>query len=297
MESNIAFTGAVKNLIIDMDGVLWRGETPMAGLVEFFAALGELELGYILATNNATKTAAQYSQKLARLGVDVPAARILTSSEATAAYLRQEFPAGSRAYLVGEAGLRDALDAAGLDVSSEPLDVLVAPDGRLPEPPPLVVVGLNRRVCYAELATAAVYIARGARFVATNPDPSLPSEWGQLPGAGALLAFLTTTTGVEPTVVGKPGRILFEEALRRLNGSPSNTAMVGDRLTTDVAGAQRAGLRTVLLLSGVATLGDVAAGAIKPEWIFEDIAALTEALVNSHRSTVNSQQSTTKNQP
>jgi 4-nitrophenyl phosphatase len=295
MEHNRAFTGAVKNVIIDMDGVLWRGETAMAGLVEFFAALGELEMGYILATNNATKTAAQYRQKLARLGVDVPAARILTSSEATAAYLRQEYPAGSRAYVVGEAGLLEALTTAGLDVSSEPLDVQAAPQGRVPQPPPLVVVGLNRRVGYAELATAAVFIARGARFVATNPDPSLPSEWGQLPGAGALLAFLTTTTGVEPTVVGKPGRILFEEALRRLNGSAADTVMVGDRLTTDVAGAQRAGLRAVLLLSGVATLGDVAAGEIKPDWIFEDIAALTEALVNSQQSTIISQQSTVDN--
>jgi 4-nitrophenyl phosphatase len=288
MESNRPLNRSFRNLIIDMDGVLWRGETPMPGLVEFFAAIQALELGYVLATNNATKTAAQYSDKLAGFGVDVPARRILSSSEATAAHVRRHHPAGTAVYVIGEAGLRDTLAAAGFDVFSEPLDVH-KPPGKQPAAgvrspaatPPLVVVGLNRRVCYDELATAALYIAAGAHFIGTNPDPSWPSEWGQLPGAGAMLAFLKATTGVEPEVVGKPGRILFQEALRRLNGAAGETVMVGDRLTTDVAGAKAAGLRAVLLLSGVATRADVAESKIKPDWIFEDIAALTAVLVNS----------------
>jgi 4-nitrophenyl phosphatase len=290
MESSKPLSGTLRNLIIDMDGVLWRGETAMAGLVEFFAAIRELELGYILATNNATRTAAQYSDKLARLGVDVSPGHILTSSEATAAYLRQDHPAGTAVYVIGEAGLCEALAAAAFDVITEPLNVHAPPathahlaGSPLRATPPLVVAGLNRRVCYQELATAALYIAAGADFIGTNPDPSWPSEWGQLPGAGALLAFLTTATGVEPKVVGKPGQIVFQEALHRLGGSTSDTVMVGDRLATDIAGAQAAGLRAILLLSGVATLADVQTSPVKPDWIFEDIAALTAALTGANR--------------
>ncbi|MEW5986869.1 MAG: HAD-IIA family hydrolase, partial [Chloroflexota bacterium] len=244
--------------------VLWHGETPAAGLPEFFSTVRRLGLGFILATNNATRTAAQYRQKLAGFGVDVPAVQILNSAEATAAYLGQHYPAGTPLYTIGEAGLRDALTAQGFTLTSEGAAVVVA--------------GLHKHVCYEELATATLLIHQGARFVGTNPDVTFPSERGPLPGAGAILAFLSAATGVEPTIIGKPYPALFAEALRRLGGAAAATVMVGDRLNTDIAGGRAAGLRTILLLSGISTRQEALSGPIRPDWIFEDLQDLTTHL-------------------
>ncbi|MCB8966669.1 MAG: HAD-IIA family hydrolase [Ardenticatenaceae bacterium] len=261
----------IKNLILDMDGVLWRGETPMPGLVDFFATMRHLQMGFALATNNATKTAVQYVEKLARFGVDVPAANIVTSAEATAAYLRQEYEAETAVYVVGESGLHNAIAAQGFHIISG----AEVRDGAVPT---LVVAGFTRYATYDELAMGALAVHKGSRFVGTNPDPSFPSELGPLPGAGAIIAFIQTATGVTPTLVGKPGPIMFQQAMQRLGGTPANTAMVGDRLTTDIAGGQAAGLATILVLSGISSRDDVANGDIKPDYIFADITELTEKL-------------------
>jgi 4-nitrophenyl phosphatase len=260
------------NLILDMDGVLWSGESPAPGLAEFFMALRSLSLGYVLATNNATRTSAQYVEKLARMGVVVPADKIVTSSEATAAYLLREHPAGATVYPVGERGLRDALSAAGhrlleLDGSGSPQATADA-----------VVVGLNREVCYPHLARATLLIRSGARFIGTNADLTLPTEAGLLPGAGSLLAFLSAATGVEPIIVGKPQPILFEQALSRVGGTTADTVMVGDRLATDIVGAHALGMRTILLLSGVSGLADLAGSPVQPDWVFGDLKELTTFL-------------------
>jgi 4-nitrophenyl phosphatase len=270
----------LNNLIIDMDGVLWRGETALPGLVAFFETLDRLGIGYVLATNNATKTAVQYTEKLARLGVAMPAERILTSSQATAAYLSRRYPAGTAVYVVGEAGLHEAVAAAGFTVLQPGAELLFEEDR-----PAAVVVGLNRHVCYDDLAAAALLIQAGAEFIGSNPDPSLPAERGQMPGAGALLAFIQATTKVEPIIIGKPGPIIFQEALRRLAGDTAVTAIVGDRLTTDIAGGQAAGLKTILVLSGVSTRADVAQSTIQPDWTFADIKELTAALENISATT------------
>lgn len=266
--------GQIRHLILDMDGVLWRGETPIVDLPAVFAALWELEIGFVLATNNATKTAQQYQEKLRRLGVDLPARQILNSAEATAGYLRRHYPAQETVYVIGEEGLRRALQAQGFRV---------LPAGAEEDAPPdetdaaVVVAGLDRAFNYDKLAEAGRLIRNGAAFIGTNPDPSFPSERGPLPGAGAILAAISAVTGVTPTIIGKPGRALFAEALRRLNGSPANTAMVGDRLSTDIAGAQAAGLPAILLLSGVTSEEELAGSPIKPDWVFADLRALTAA--------------------
>jgi 4-nitrophenyl phosphatase len=262
---------SIRNLILDMDGVLWHGETPMPGLVDFFTTLRRLEINFVLATNNATKTAVLYTQKLARFGVELPARQILTSAEATAAYLRDQYPNGAELYVVGEVGLRDALTAQGFHiVTAETVEKGAAP--------PLVVLGFTRHATYRDLALGALLVHKGARFIGTNPDPSFPSEVGPMPGAGALLAVISTATGVQPTVIGKPGPLLFQEGLQRLGGAPHNTAMVGDRLTTDIVGGQTARLFTILLLSGVTRHEDIERLDIHPDLVLADINALAARL-------------------
>lgn len=262
----------IKNLILDMDGVLWRGETPIVDLGRFFGTLRELDIPFVLATNNATKVATQYQEKLARLGADVPAGQILTSSEATASYLKGVLPAGATIYPVGEEGLRIALQNQGFNLLDH--NGYIKPGSRAEA----VVVGFNREVCYPQLASASALILRGAKFVGTNPDVSFPSEYGPLPGAGSLIAFIEAATGVKAEIVGKPGRVMFQEALRRLNSNPAETAMVGDRLGTDILGGHNAGLQTILVLSGITQLYELKTSTLRPTHVFADINALANYL-------------------
>jgi 4-nitrophenyl phosphatase len=269
----------IKNLILDMDGVLWRGDTPMPQLAAFFAGLDELGIQYIMATNNATKTAAQYVKRFAGFGIDMPPERILGSAEATAQYLRTQYPAGTRAFVVGEQGLHDAMTAQGFEVvstvSAETQSSILP---QTVDNVDLVVSGFTRYANYTHFAAATWYIRNGARFVGTNGDLTIPSEMGPLPGAGSILSLLQTSTGVEPTVIGKPGPIMFQEALKRVSGSAENTAMVGDRLATDIQGATNAGIHSIMVLSGINTRADVASGTIKPTFIVDDINDLLAKL-------------------
>ena len=262
----------IENLIIDMDGVLWHGETPVPGLAHFFETLRHQNIGFVLATNNATKVATQYSEKLAGFGVDIPPSQILNSAEATAIYLREHFPPGASVYVIGTEGLRMALEAQGCRLLTG--EGFVGENARVDA----VVVGLTRDVCYEQLASATHLINQGAAFIGTNPDVTFPSELGHMPGAGALIAFVQTATDVEPVVVGKPNRAIFEESMRLVGGNTGNTVMVGDRLETDIAGAQAAGLRTILLMSGVTGPKELEASAVQPDWKFDNLSALTQFL-------------------
>lgn len=262
----------INHLLLDMDGVLWHGDTPLPGLVAFFDTLRRHQIGFVLATNNATKTAAMYTAKLARFGVDVPPEQILTSAEATATHMAGQYPPNTPIYIVGDKGLHDAMAAHGFRAIT-PADVRAGAEAAF------VVVGFTPHATYEDLAMASLLVHRGVRFVGTNPDPSYPSEIGPLPGAGALLAVITTATGVEPMLIGKPGPIVFQEAVKRLGGDPAGVVMVGDRLSTDIAGAKAAGLRAVLVLSGISTRADVAGSPVKPDYIFDDINALADFLV------------------
>jgi len=261
----------IQNLILDMDGVLWRGDTPMPGLAEFFERLRQLNIGFVLATNNASKTPAQYVAKLARFGVEAPESAVLTSAEATAEFLRGEYEGGTAVFVVGGAGLRQAVAKRGFRLLS--VEEVMAG-----ETAAVVAVGFYQEACYAEFAAGAICVHKGARFVGTNPDPTFPSEYGPLPGAGAFLALVETATGVAPTVIGKPGPLLFQDAMRRLGGTPENTAMVGDRLSTDIAGGIAAGIPTILLLSGITSREDLAGSDIQPDYVFADITELGKRL-------------------
>ncbi len=251
---------AIRHLIVDMDGVLWRGDTPVPGLHEFFAFLREREIGFILATNNSSRLPEQYAEKLARFGVEVSPEHILTSSQVAAAYLATVAPPGTRVYAIGEEGVRQALEERGFVLTDEEAAY--------------VVVGWDRQLTWSKLATAALLIYEGAAFVGTNPDTSYPFERGPVPGNGAQLAALQTATGVAPLVVGKPEPWMYKEALRRMGAQRETTAVIGDRLDTDIAGGVRLGLKTVLVLSGIATQADLAASPVKPDLVCADIREL-----------------------
>ena len=251
---------SIRHLIIDMDGVLWRGDEPLPGLQEFFAFLRRRGIDFVLATNNSSQLPEYYVAKLARFGVEVALDSVLTSSQATAAYLAGLAPPGTRVYPIGGEGVGHALEQRGF---------VLADEGAA-----YVVVGWDQKLTWDKLATAALLIHAGAGFVGTNPDTNYPTERGPVPGAGAQLAALQVTTGVSPVVVGKPEPWMYEESLRRMDACRETTAVIGDRLDTDIAGGVRVGLTTVLLLSGISTEADLTVSTLKPDLVCADIGEL-----------------------
>jgi len=254
----------VRSLIVDMDGVLWHGDHPLPGLQAFFTFLRHHGVRFMLVTNNSSKTPAQYVNKLAGFGVEVAPDNILTSAQATAAYLAGLAPPGSRVYAIGEDGVREALTEQGF--------VLADKSGAGAS---FVIVGWDRFLTWEKLATAALLIQAGAGFIGTNPDVNYPTVRGKVPGNGAQLAALQVTTGVAPIVVGKPEVWLFREALRRMDARPESTAVVGDRIDTDILGGVRAGLMTILVLSGISTHSELATSHIRPDLVYSGIEELT----------------------
>lgn len=258
--------GRFKGLILDMDGVLYRGDQALPGAVELFPALRAAGLSFILLTNNATLTAQEFSQKLARMGIEVEPEYILTSAGATADYLAREYPQGGGVYVLGSASLRATVTTP---------TGFRAEDAR----PNFVVVGLDFSLTYRTLQQACSAIRRGAHFIATNPDLTLPVEGGELwPGAGSIAAAVQACSGVAPVVIGKPNTYMAEMALERLALAPSEVLCVGDRLDTDIACGARAGIPTALLLTGVSQLEDIPTAEAAPDYIFDDLPALITAL-------------------
>jgi 4-nitrophenyl phosphatase len=265
MKSNLNLND-IHALLIDMDGVLWRGNTPLPGLTDFFDFLQRRGLPFMLATNNASKTPAQYVQKLANFGVTVDPKHILTSSLATAIYLKQAFKKNrATVYVVGQEGLREAMSEAGFTVledSSQPAEAVVA--------------GIDFTLTYEKLKHAVLLIQRGARFIGTNGDLTFPLENGFAPGAGSILAAIQAATGVSPTIIGKPERFMFDLAVQKMGSTPEHTAMLGDRLETDILGGQQAGLKTIMVLTGVDNEDSIAQKGIQPDVIFGGIDELTQ---------------------
>ncbi len=267
-------TKAIKNLILDMDGVLWQGETPFSDINYFFDAITEMGLGVVMATNNASRTQAQYIEKLAKFNIHcIPEDMILTSAEVTAAFISPQLDKGASVYIVGGDGVRHAFKQRGHRLLTTE-QVFRGTQAQA------VIVGFYRHVTYDDLAMGCHLIHQGARFIGTNPDVSFPYEYGLLPGAGASLAFVQAATGVEPTIIGKPGKIIFEEALRRLNGTTADTVMVGDRLDTDVAGGVATGLTTFMVTTGISKREEVATSSVKPSRIFDSLTEIVEYLQN-----------------
>ncbi len=260
----------IKGLIIDLDGVLWRGRTFLEGVPEFFSFLRTNSMPLLLVTNNSTATPKSVADRLEGAGVQINPAEVLISSQATAVYLQHRFPSGTTIYAIGEDALKDTLSAAGFNLH-DTADGVQA-----------VVMGFDREINWVKMVEAAIAIQSGALFIATNPDLSFPIERGQAPGAGAFIAAVQLTTGVEPIIIGKPEPRLFDLARERLGLKAEQILAIGDRLETDILGAQRAGITTGLLLTGVTSSDQAEASAIKPDWIFDDLPSLTRELMRSH---------------
>jgi len=245
------FSPSIKALILDMDGVLWRAGEAIGDLKRNFDAITSCGLKVSLATNNSTRTSADYVKKLASFGVHVDESQVFNASSAAATLLKERFPEGGEIYMIGESGLAVALTRQGfMPYTAEENDKLPAIEKN---PPVAVVSGLDIGINYKKLAQATLLIRAGVPFYATNPDKSYPSPYGQLPGSGAILACLTAASGVEPIIAGKPESFLFNLAMQQMEVSPEETLVIGDRLETDILGGQNAGCKTALVLSGVST--------------------------------------------
>ena len=246
-------------LLFDLDGVLYRGDRAIEAAPTTMAELRRRGSRVVFLTNNSSRTPDQVADKLRSHGIEADQQEVVTSALATAELLAER--GGGRAFVIGMDGVREALSGAGIEVL----------DGR-PEDADLVVVGFDGEATYERLKTAALLVERGAKLVATNADASFPAADGLWPGAGALLAVVTTTTGVEPEIVGKPFAPLFESGLRR--GGGGRPLVVGDRLDTDIEGAAKLGWDTMLVLTGVSTRAEAEAGPVRPTVIAEDVSAL-----------------------
>ena len=249
-------------LLFDLDGVIYRGDEVVEGAPETIEAVRGAGPSVVFLTNNSSRTPERVAEKLVRLGVKADTSEVMTSAVATADLLARR--GGGTAYVIGGEGVTRALVDAGIDVV----------DG---EPPrvDLVVVGIDDDFTYARLRTASVLVQRGARLVATNADRTFPATGGELwPGAGALVAALETSTGVEAEVVGKPHAPLFEAALRRSGGS--TPLVIGDRLDTDIAGANALGWDSMLVLSGVSTDTELPDSPFRPTYVARDVRGLLE---------------------
>lgn len=256
----------VEGFIIDMDGVLWRGRTILDGVNEFFQYLEANELPYVLATNNATATPEEFAARLKQASVDVSLDHILTSALATASYLADRYPDSADLLVIGDTGLRTALTDRGFSIV-ESADQAEA-----------VVVGMDPKVNWKRMAEATLAIRAGAFFIGTNPDPSFPTERGQVPGNGAILAALEAASDQKPLVIGKPESHLYEQATKSLKIEPEKTLILGDRLETDILGGIKLGAPTALLMTGVTDHAAAKASDIKPTYIFQDLAELLNSL-------------------
>ena len=253
----------IRSWLMDMDGVLVREEHPVPGADRFIARLRELERPFLVLTNNSIYTPRDLSARLALSGLEVQEAAIWTSALATARFLEDQRPGGS-AFVIGEAGLTAALHDAGYTLNER------APD--------YVVLGETRTYSFERIAQAIRLIARGARFIATNPDPTGPTPDGPLPATGSVAALISRATGVEPYFVGKPNPLMMRSALNAIEAHSETTAMVGDRMDTDVVSGLEAGMHTVLVLTGSTTREQAARFPYRPSRIVESIAELVDEL-------------------
>jgi 4-nitrophenyl phosphatase len=259
----------LRGVLIDLDGVIYTGRDPIPGAARFLAEARRRGLRFLLVTNNSTASPERVAERLRAMAIEVSPDEILTSAQTAVAFVRAHSQPGARLRIVGEAGLRQAAETEGfvvVDAGDAAADWVIA--------------GLDRAFTYEKLTWATRAIMRGAHFVATNADALLPVEDGQvLPGAGAIVAAIQIATAVEPIVVGKPEPGLFEHGLRRLGGlPPDQVAMIGDRIETDVVGGRQAGLRTILVLSGVTTAAAAQAADPPPDAVVANLARVADLL-------------------
>lgn len=245
---------------MDMDGVLVREEQAIPGADRFLARLRELGRPFLVLTNNSIYTPRDLVARLAASGLEVPEEAIWTSALATARLLEDQRPGGS-AFVIGESGVTTALHNAGYTLTDRD--------------PDYVVLGETRTYSFEQITRAIRLIALGAKFIATNPDPTGPSVAGPLPATGSVAALISRATGVEPYFVGKPNPLMMRSALNAIDAHSETAAMIGDRMDTDIVSGLEAGMETILVLSGVTTREDAERFPYRAAKVVDSIADLT----------------------
>jgi len=259
-----------KTILLDGDGVLWKSNQPVPGIKPFFNFLDDKGVHWALLTNNNTRTAQDYIDKLGSFGIQAGPGSVFTSSTVTADYLLDKYGQEAFLHVVGMEGLTRTLKEAGFEFTSgeeQPTQKVTA-----------VVAGMDREINLQKITVAMRLIINGADFVATNTDGSFPTPEGINPGTGTVIGALQFASGTEPYVVGKPQPAIFKTALKSLGSRPEETLMVGDRLETDILGANQLDIQSAAVLTGVTSKKEISQKDIKPDFIFDDITALYQAL-------------------
>ncbi len=250
---------ATRAFLLDMDGVLVRGKTPVPGAQEFITRLTEREIPFLIITNNPLYSPRDLQHRLSTQGLQVPEQRIYTAAMATARFLAHQRPGGT-AFVIGEAGLTSALHEVGYIMTG------VNPD--------YVVLGETYAYNFEQITHAVRLVAAGARFIATNPDVSGPAEQGIVPACGATAALIERATGVAPYFIGKPNPLMMRSALNYLDVHSEDTTMVGDRMDTDIIAGIEAGMETLLVLTGITRQGDIERFPYRPTRVLPSVAAI-----------------------
>jgi NagD protein len=253
----------IQSWLMDMDGVLVHEEQAIPGADRFLALLRERGTPFLVLTNNSIYTRRDLAARLLASGLEVPEESIWTSALATARFLEDQRPGGS-AFVIGEAGLTTALHAAGYTLTERD--------------PDYVVLGETRTYSFERITRAIRLVAAGARFIATNPDVTGPSPDGPLPATGSVAALISRATGVAPYFVGKPNPLMMRSALNALDAHSESTAMIGDRMDTDIVSGLEAGLETILVLTGVTTRADAERHPFRASRVVDSVADLVDDL-------------------
>ena len=254
----------IRGLILDMDGVLWRDQQPIGDLPSIFLRINHLGLRVTLATNNATLHAEKFQEKLSLFGVNIDLWQIITSSQATAEYLARLYPSGGPVFIIGEEGLVNSLSEHHFYIDeTQPL---------------AVVVGLDRNLTYKKLSKATLLIRSGVPFIGTNPDRTLPTPEGLIPGSGSILSAIEAASDIKPILIGKPASKMYQIALDRLGLLPDETLVVGDRIETDIVGAVTLGCRTALVLSGATSMEAAYSYSPPPDLICTDLDHVIQSI-------------------
>ncbi len=247
--------------LTDMDGVLVHEQRPIKGAAELLESWRKNKQEYLVLTNNSIFTARDLSARLSASGIEVPEDRIWTSALATASFLKAQAPGGT-AFVLGEAGLLTALHDAGFVMTESK--------------PDFVVVGETRNYSFDAMTKAIRFITDGARFISTNPDATGPSADGLLPATGAINALITKATGRRPYIVGKPNPMMFRSAMNKIGAHSENTAMIGDRMDTDIIAGMEAGLHTILVKTGIADEHEIQKYPFRPNEVLNSVADLLQ---------------------
>ncbi len=254
----------IRCFLLDMDGTIYLGNNLLDGSIDFLQHAHASGRETMFLTNNSSKSAAVYVDKLTRMGIGEPFLRVLTSGQAAAQYVLKTFP-GKRAFVLGTDMLRTELIKTGIAVDNEN--------------PDYVLIGYDTTLDYAKMTAVCDFVRAGLPYIATHPDFNCPTETGYAPDIGAIIAFIHASTGRNPdTVIGKPNRGIVDEAVRLTGLQPSQLAMVGDRLYTDIAMSALHGMLGILVLTGESKEEDIVNSAYKPDLVFPRLSDMIEYL-------------------